>query len=61
MLLINFYAKRHKEINEECKEVSVVLPTLSPLSNERILSSILELTDYAEKIDYGGLVKERKR
>ncbi len=61
MLMINFYAKRHKEINEECKEVSIVLPSISPFSNEKILTSILELTDHAEKIDYGGAGKDRKR
>lgn len=54
MLMINFYAKRHKEINEQCKEVSVVLPNLSPVSNDKILTSILELTDYTDRINYLG-------
>lgn len=54
MLMVNFFAKRHKEINEECKEVSVSLPNLAPSSNDKILSSILELTDHVERIVYGN-------
>jgi hypothetical protein len=50
--MINFYAKRHKEINEQCKEVTVALPNLSPVSNDKILSSILELTDHTDRIAY---------
>lgn len=60
MLMVNFFAKRHKEINEECKEVSVSLPNLAPLSNDKILSSILELTDHVERIVYGN-EKEKRR
>ena len=58
--MVNFFAKRHKEINEECKEVSVSLPNLAPLSNDKILSSILELTDHVERIVY-GTEKEKRR
>ncbi len=52
MLMINFYAKRHKDINEQCKEVTVALPALAPPSNDKILTAILELTDHADRITY---------
>ena len=52
MLMVNFYAKRHKELTEECKEVTVSLPNLAPINNEKILAAILELTDYADRINY---------
>jgi len=57
--MLNFYAKRSKEITEESKDVTVNVPNLSAGNNDKILSSILELTDNADRIavPYG----DRKR
>ena len=49
-MMLNFYAKRWKEISEDTKDVNVNIPQLSHGSNDKILSSILELTDYADRI-----------
>ena len=57
LMMINFYAKRWKEISEDTKDVSVSIPNVSLGSNDKILSSILELTDYTDRI----AVPERKR
>lgn len=61
MLMVNFYAKRHKEINEQCKEVTVALPSLAAPSNDKILSTILELTDHADRIVYAPEQEQRCR
>lgn len=55
--MLNFYAKRWKEISEETKDSTVNIPNVSSGSNDKILSSILELTDYADRI----AMPERKR
>ena len=57
MVMINFYAKRWKEIAEESKDVSVNVPSVQGGSNDRVLSSILELTDSADRI----AMPERRR
>lgn len=48
--MINFYAKRWKEIADESKDVTVNVPSVQTGSNDRVLSSILELTDSADRI-----------
>lgn len=50
LLILNFYAKRWKEMGDESRDSSVNIPNIPPMSNEKVLSSILELTDYAERI-----------
>lgn len=41
MVMINFYAKRWKEMAEESKDVSISVPAPPPSNNDKILSSIL--------------------
>jgi hypothetical protein len=48
--MLNFYAKRSKEIGEESKDVTVSVPNVPAGSNDKILSSILEMTDHADRI-----------
>ena len=48
--MLNFYAKRSKEIGEESKDVTVSVPNMPAGSNDKILSSILEMTDHADRI-----------
>jgi hypothetical protein len=55
--MLNFYAKRWKEVAEESKDVVVSVPNVAPGSHDKILSSILELTDHADRI----ALPERKR
>lgn len=50
MMMLNFYSKRWKEISEESKDVNINVPQLPPGSNDKILSSILELTDNVDRI-----------
>lgn len=57
--MLNFYAKRSKEIGEEAKDVAVNVPNVSTGSNDKILSSILEMTDHADRIALPQV--ERKR
>ena len=57
--MLNFYAKKWKEISEECKEQSVYVATISLPSNESILGSILDLAESVEKM--GSLAASRKR
>ena len=54
-MVLNFYAIRHKQINEETKDVPAAPAKIAPVNSERILNTILELTDYTDKIEYGGL------
>lgn len=58
MVMINFYAKRWKEMTEESKDVAINVPAVPQNSNDKMLSSILELTDYTDRIAIGG---ERKK
>ena len=51
--MINFFAKRWKELSEETKDTNVPVPTVAGGGNERILASILELTDHIDRINYG--------
>ena len=37
-------------MGDESRDSSVNIPNIPPMSNEKVLSSILELTDYAERI-----------
>lgn len=57
--MLNFYAKKWKEISEECKEQSVYVPAVTLPSNEAVLGSVLDLLDHVEKI--GALTASRKR
>ena len=57
-MMLNFYAKRWKEISEESKDVNVNIPQLSHGNNDKILSSILEVTDYTDRIT---MPQEHKR
>ena len=59
-MMINFYAKRWKEMAEDSKDVNVNVPNVAPGNNDKILSSILELTDYADRIAL-PTASERKR
>jgi hypothetical protein len=52
--MLNFYAKKWREISEECKDASVSISTISLPNNEKILGSILDLTDLVEKLSSGG-------
>lgn len=40
-------------MNEELKESQIAIPQVSPTNPERILSAILETTDYVAKIRLG--------
>lgn len=44
--MLNFYAKKWKEITEECKEQSVYVPAVTLPSNEAVLGSVLDLLDH---------------
>ena len=48
-------------MGEESRDASVSIPTIPLASNEKVLSSILELTDYADRISYGGGSAVRER
>lgn len=39
--MINFYAKRWKEIAEETKDITVNIPAIPQGGNDKVLSSIL--------------------
>jgi len=41
MVMINFYAKRWKEMNEETKDVAINVPAPPQSTNDKILSAIL--------------------
>ena len=45
MVLLNFYAKKWKEMGDEAKEVAISIPHTTGLSPEKTVSCILELTD----------------
>ncbi len=57
--MLNFYAKKWKEISEETKDASVNVPTISLPNNEKILGAILDLSDVVEKL--GGSVGGGRR
>lgn len=43
--MLNFYAKKWKDITDDCREQSTInIATMSLPSNERILGAILDLT-----------------
>jgi predicted nucleic acid-binding Zn ribbon protein len=50
MAILNFYAKKWKEISEESKDTPISIPAIPPPNNDKILSAILELTDYADRL-----------
>lgn len=52
--MLNFYAKKWREISEECKDATMNISTISLPNNEKILGSILDLTDMVEKLSSGG-------
>lgn len=60
MVALNFYARKWKEINEEAKESHVNLAAVPPSNNEKILSSILEVTDHIEKISQPNSGEKRR-
>ena len=51
MILQNFYAKKGKNIKDEAKDVQINVPP-KPSSMEKVLASILETTDYLNRIGY---------
>jgi hypothetical protein len=53
LLLLNFYAKRWKEISEESKEGVGSIPAVVAPSNERLLASILDIADGADRLTPG--------
>ncbi len=57
--MLNFYAKKWKEISEETKDANVNIPTISLPNNEKILGAILDLSDVVEKL--GGSVGGGRR
>jgi hypothetical protein len=48
--MLNFYAKKWKDISEECKDTTVSIATVSLPNNEKILGGILDLVDSVEKV-----------
>lgn len=48
--MLNFYAKKWKEISEETRDANVNVPTISLPNNEKILGGILDLSDAVEKL-----------
>lgn len=60
MVMINFYAKRWKEIAEETKDITVNIPSVPQGGNDKVLSSILELTDYTDRINYGSPTEKKR-
>lgn len=54
MFLLNFYAKKWKDMNEEVKDNQIAVPQVPAPNAERTLSSILETTDYVGKIRLSG-------
>lgn len=58
--MINFYAKRWKEIAEETKDITVNIPSVPQGGNDKVLSSILELTDYTDRINYGSPTEKKR-
>jgi len=48
--MLNFFAKRWKEIAEESKDVNIAVPPIPVGTNDKVLSSILELTDHVDRI-----------
>lgn len=54
MFLLNFYAKKWKDMNEEVKDNQIAVPQVPAPNAERTLSSILETTDYVGKIRLAG-------
>jgi hypothetical protein len=48
--MLNFYARKWKEINEEAKDSSVSVPVLNLPTNEKVLASILDINDHVDKI-----------
>ncbi len=56
--MLNYYAKRWKEIAEESRDISVPVPLPPQTTNDKTLSAILELTDHTDRIT---LSSERKK
>ena len=52
--MLNFYAKKWKEINDECKEQNVSVSTVAIPNNEKILGGILDLTEHVDRIGGGS-------
>jgi hypothetical protein len=56
--MLNFYAKKWREISDETKDAPISVPQVVVGNNEKVLSAILEVTDYVERIGQYG---EKKR
>lgn len=54
LFVLNFYAKKWKEMGEEVKDSQIVVPQVAATNHERTLSSILEATDYVGRIKLAG-------
>lgn len=54
MFLLNFYAKKWKDMNEEVKDNQIAVAQVPAPNAERTLASILETTDYVGKIRLAG-------
>ena len=48
--MLNFYAKKWKDINDECKDVSVAVPSINLPNNEKTLAAILDLSDQVDRL-----------
>jgi hypothetical protein len=57
--LLNFYAKKWKDINEESREQSLNISPVQLPNNEKTLGLILDLTEQIDRIG-GGSVGGRK-
>jgi hypothetical protein len=61
ILFLNYYAKKHNELEEEAKEPEIPATQIQAISNEGVISSIIDVSNATERVGFGSTPKISRR